>query len=115
MIVRIYFDQDLRPGVHGLMEELKRKKVAIQALKETDLIVCVNRSRTIFKMISGSHHMVYYKALKGRIKLEDIKKVSQIFANTSFKSKKASTETLKVLQKGVSLFHDGDDLRVSAV
>ncbi len=112
MVVRCYFDQYLRFGIDGLLLDLKKKKIAVAQMKDSDLILFMNRSRTIFKMLSGSHHLVVYKAKQGKIKIEDIKNVSKIFSNTNFKTERLDNSTSKFLGKGATLFHDGDDLRV---
>ena len=111
-IVRCYFDQDLRCGIDGLLLELKKKKIAASALKTGDLIVFMNRSRTIFKMLSGTNHLVVYKSPRGRVKVDDIKSVSKIFSDTQFKTQKLDRSTTKFLGNGATLYHDGEELRV---
>lgn len=113
-IIRCFYDQNLQAGIDGLLVSLKQKKVAFSGLKDNDLIVFVNRSRTIFKMVSGTRHVVTFKALpRQRISVEDIKKVHKVFAKSEFRTQKLETETASILGKGAYMFHDGESLQVA--
>lgn len=110
-VVRAYFDQDLRNGIDGLTTILKQRRVAVASMKSADLVLFINRSRTMFKMFSGSGHLVTYKSKKGRLNIEDIKSVSKVFVNTDFKSSKTDKQVAKVLNDGAVVYHDGDHLK----
>lgn len=111
-IARVYFDQDMRCSIDGLKAALKLKGVAVPR-SEGDLVLFMNRSKTMFKMLSSSNHLVLFKAPKGKVTIENIKSVSKIFSNTNFKSNTGETQTKKFLGRGVVVFTDGAELKVA--
>lgn len=114
-IAQVFFDQDLRYGIDGLRIILKKKKIAIQALKNTSYVLFLNRRRNQCKMISFSDRGSYlttFKANKGRMTLEDIKLLPVLYKNTGFINTKMENQIGEFLNHGVNVYTEGAELKV---
>lgn len=114
-IAQVFFDQDLRYGIDGMREFLKKKRIALKAMNETNFILFLNRKRNQCKMVSFSDRGAYlttFKTAKGRMNLNDLKKIPTLYKGTEFINSKMETQLKEFLGHGVTVFTEGAELKV---
>jgi hypothetical protein len=114
-IAQVFFDQDLRYGIDGLRTVLQQKRIAIKALKDSSYVLFVNRSRKQCKMISFTSRgawLTTFRVEKGRIALDDLKRLPTLYKETGFINGKMETQLKEYLGRGVQVYTEGADLKV---
>lgn len=112
MILRVYFDVDMRMGANGLREMCKTKRLAMSHMKDTDFVLFLNRKKTSFKMLSASGYLVSFTGQK-YLTMDDIEKVPQIFgSDKSLLQGKNLDKVHEIVSKNLKVFEDGE-LKVS--
>jgi hypothetical protein len=115
-VAKVFFDADLRYGIDGLKGFLKQKRIAISAMKGTDFVLFLNRRRNKCKMISFSDRGTYltsFGALKGRMTLEDLKRIPGLYRETSFLNPTMERQIRDFLGSGVQVYTEGQELKIS--
>lgn len=74
-IAKVFFDIDMRLGIDGFEEILKRKKVTLRA---NEFAMFMNRKQTYIKIYWGGHYILNYRKGK-QISVEDIKSIPEYF------------------------------------
>lgn len=113
-VAKVFFDSDLRYGIDGTRELLKKKRIAIGAMKDVDFVLFVNRRRNQCKMISFSSRGSYlttFKTTKGRMTVEDLQKIPTLYKESSFLNKTMESQVREFLGHGVTVYTEGADLK----
>lgn len=114
-IAKVFFDADLRYGIDGLKAELKRKRIAVSAMRGTDYMLFLNRKRNQCKLISFNERGAYlttFKTLKGRMHLEDLKMLPNLYTKTNFVNTQMATQVEDFLGHGVQVYTEGEALKI---
>lgn len=93
-IARVFLDQDMRNGFHGLHLILAKAKINPRNLAPENYYVFMNRANTKFKLITGAY-LVYYNNGSRRIPLEAIQYLPKNFGGTEAQMNEAIRTTLK--------------------
>lgn len=92
LIARVFFDCDLRcafDGLHSLM-----RKSGMKPELTTDFVIFFNRSRTKFKLISGSY-LAYYSNGDRKIPLTAIQYLPAAFGGDEMNLERAMTKAMR--------------------
>jgi hypothetical protein len=114
-IAQVFFDQDLRYGIDGLKVILQQKRIALKALKDSAYVLFVNRSRNQCKMISFTSRgtwLTTFRTNKGRMALDDLKRLPTLYKETGFINGKMETQLKEYLGRGVQVYTEGANLMV---
>lgn len=113
-VAQVYFDADLRYGIDGLKEFLKKKRIAVKAMRDGNFMLFLNRKRNQCKMISFSDRGAYlstFKTDKGRMHLKDLMAFPTLYKESNFMNKTMEGQVQEFLGRGVTVYTEGAELR----
>ncbi len=114
-VIRVFENFDLRYGVDGLRIQLKAKRIALSAMKETDFVLFMNKRRNQVKLISFTARGTYltiFKTIAGRIQLSDLVKLPELLSASKFKNAGMEKQVAEFLGGNVKITTDGEETKV---
>jgi hypothetical protein len=75
-LLKFYFEADLRAGHDGLR---KKYKLDPDSFASGDFIIFINKRLSGFKLYGSNNTIVYYRSPRGRIDLNTIQFLPQVF------------------------------------
>ena len=78
-IVRVFLEVDMRNSHKGLGEIARRHHISVSSLRDGDLVVFINKSRTIMKLYGSRNTLVFTKSEEQPIDLAAIQHIPKIF------------------------------------
>jgi len=114
VVVRVYFDQDLRYGLDGLTKICKQKRIGISSMKGDEMVMFINRARKQMKIMWAGRYLftAYKHAGEGRFRAEDLNEISRNFKADLFNGEMGN-RVKNYLGKGLIVVDDGEGLKVS--
>lgn len=113
-IAKVFFDADLRYGIDGMRELLKKKRIAMSAMKNADFVLFLNRKRNQCKMISFTDRGAYlttFKTTKGKMSLQDLKAIPNLYRESSFINGTMKGQIKEFLGTGITVYTEGAELK----
>jgi hypothetical protein len=111
MIVRVFFDVDMRKGPNGLRELLQDKRVAVSSMKDADFFMFLNRKKNSFKILSGEGYCLHFSCGRA-VTRDDIAKIPSLFQNCVAKGKNLD-KLSELVDRDTKTYADGDLKHVS--
>lgn len=78
-IARVYFDVSMSMSFHGLQEIMRKSKVNPAVVPPGKFTVFINKAQTAFKVLVGTHHIIYHNNGTRRFPLEAIQNFPEFF------------------------------------
>lgn len=95
-IVRVFFESDMRCSHNGLKLICSSHEFSPS---ENELVVFINRKQTMFKLLAGPDTVGFYKSPSGRVTMEAIQYLPQVFNGNKLDFNSAIKRVL--FQKGI--------------
>lgn len=88
-LARVFLESDMRCGFRGLLLSAHKAGWKPEEKPEGTMTLFINRTQTKFKLLIGTHYLVYYANKSRRIPLEAVQHFPQFFDGKSIDVPKA--------------------------
>ncbi len=78
-LMNFFFDSDLRSGHTGLTKVAKKNRINTDSLQPGEFVIFINKALSAFKLYGSNNTLVYYRSPRGRIDLNTIQFLPQVF------------------------------------
>lgn len=94
-IARVFFGIDMRCNFDGIRAALKKEKMDLATLDKNMIVICLNNTKTAFKILVDNTYIVYYKNGNRRIPLEALQYLPQKFGGSEMEYNQAVETSIR--------------------